>query len=118
TLDPALEDAAADLGANPWRVFRRVTLPSLVPAILAAGLLAFTFSFDDVVTSFFLNGSASPPLPVVILSMIRFRISPEINAIGILVMLFTVTMFASAFLVVSRLGRGTRRTLRLPEVTE
>ena len=110
SLDPALEDAAADLGANPWRVFRRVTLPSLFPAILAAGLLAFTFSFDDVVTTYFLNGTANPTLPVVILSMIRFRVSPEINAIGILVMLFTVTMFAVAFLAVSGAGWSTRRS--------
>ena len=66
-LDPALEEAAADLGATPWRVFRRVTLSALMPAIIAAGLLAFTFSFDDVVTSFFLQGTADSPLPIVIL---------------------------------------------------
>ena len=118
SLDPALEDAAADLGASPWRVFRRVTMPGLLPAIVAAGLLAFTFSFDDIVTTFFLNGSDTPTLPVVIMSMIRFRISPEINAIGILVMLFTVTMFAVAFLAVIRLGRGARRSLSLPETSE
>jgi len=118
SLDPALEDAAADLGASPWRVFRRVTMPGLLPAIVAAGLLAFTFSFDDIVTTFFLNGSDTPTLPVVIMSMIRFRISPEINAIGILVMLFTVTMFAIAFLAVIRLGRGARRSLSLPETPE
>jgi ABC-type spermidine/putrescine transport system permease subunit II len=115
TLDPALEDAAADLGANPWRVFRRVTFPGLLPGIVAAGLLAFTFSFDDVVTSYFLVGSGTAPLPVVILSMIRFRITPEINAIGMMVMLFTVTMFTIGFLAVTRLGRGARRALALPE---
>jgi ABC-type spermidine/putrescine transport system permease subunit II len=115
TLDPALEDAAADLGANPWRVFRRVTFPGLLPGIIAAGLLAFTFSFDDVVTSYFLTGAGTAPLPVVILSMIRFRITPEINAIGMLVMLFTVTMFTTGFLAVTRLGRGARRALAIPE---
>jgi ABC-type spermidine/putrescine transport system permease subunit II len=114
TLDPALEDAAADLGANPWRVFRRVTFPGLLPGIVAAGLLAFTFSFDDVVTSYFLTGAGTAPLPVVILSMIRFRITPEINAIGMMVMLFTVVMFAVGFLAVTRLGRGARRALSLP----
>jgi len=93
-------------------------MPGLLPAIVAAGLLAFTFSFDDIVTTFFLNGSDTPTLPVVIMSMIRFRISPEINAIGILVMLFTVTMFAIAFLAVIRLGRGARRSLSLPETPE
>jgi ABC-type spermidine/putrescine transport system permease subunit II len=108
-LDPALEDAAADLGANPWRVFRRVTLPGLLPAIVAAGLLAFTFSFDDVVTSYFLLGSGTAPLPVVILSMIRFRITPEINAIGMMVMLVTVSLLASAFLLAGGLRRGARQ---------
>jgi ABC-type spermidine/putrescine transport system permease subunit II len=115
TLDPALEAAAADLGANPWRVFRRVTLPGLMPGMVAAGLLIFTFSFDDVVTSYFLTGAGTAPLPVVILSMIRFRITPEINAIGMMVMVFTVAMFAIGFLAVTRLGSGARRALTLPE---
>ena len=102
-LDPSVEEAAADLGATPWRVFRRVTLHSLMPAIIAAGLLAFTFSFDDVVTSFFLQGTAQSPLPIVLFGLIRFRLTPEVNAIGVLVMLLTVglmslavTMFATA----------------------
>ena len=108
-LDPLLEDAAADLGASPWGVFFRVLIPGLLPGILAAGLLAFTFSFDDVVTSYFLAGSnISSPLPVVILSMIRQRVSPEINAIGILVMAFTVTTMAIGTLVVSRTVRANR----------
>jgi ABC-type spermidine/putrescine transport system permease subunit II len=118
TLDPALEDAASDLGANPWRVFRRVTLPGLLPGIVAAGLLAFTFSFDDVVTSYFLTGAGTAPLPVVLLSMIRFRITPEINAIGMLVMLFTVSMFAIGFIAVTQMGRGARKALALPEVRQ
>src|SRR5207244_3761073 len=80
----------------------------------AAGLLAFTFSFDDVVTSYFLTGAGTAPLPVVILSMIRFRITPEINAIGMMVMVFTVALFAIGFLAVTRLGSGARRALTLP----
>ena len=74
-----------------------------MPAIIAAGLLAFTFSFDDVVTSFFLQGTAQSPLPIVLFGLIRFRLTPEVNAIGVLVMLLTVglmslavTMFATA----------------------
>jgi ABC-type spermidine/putrescine transport system permease subunit II len=109
TLDPALEDAAADLGANSMSVFRRVTIPSLLPAIIAALLLTFTFSFDDVVTSYFLAGSSIAPLPVVLLSMIRFRISPEINAIGILVMTVTILTMTLVYLVTSwtrRLEKG------------
>ena len=98
-LDPALEEAAADLGATPWRAFRRVTLITLMPAIIAAGLLAFTFSLDDVVTSYFLQGTAQSPLPFVLLGMIRFRITPEINAVGAALMLITLTTFATAGLI-------------------
>jgi ABC-type spermidine/putrescine transport system permease subunit II len=110
-LDPAIEEAAADLGATPWRVFRRVTLAALLPAIIASGLLTFTFSFDDVVTSYFLGGSSSSPLPIVLFGMIRFRITPEINAIGVMVMLFTVTLMCVAvavFAFVGSAGRGRR----------
>jgi len=108
-LDPALEEAAADLGATPWRTFRRVTFAALLPAVIAAGLLAFTFSFDDVVTSVFLQGASNTPLPVVILGMIRFRITPEINAIGLLVMLFTVTLMSMAVLIYATAGSLGRR---------
>ena len=59
TRDPATDEAARDLGATPWRAFRRVLLPDLMPAIIAGALLAFTFSMDDVVTSFFLSGSVN-----------------------------------------------------------
>ena len=110
-LDPSVEEAAADLGATPWRVFRRVTLISLLPAIIAAGLLAFTFSFDDVVTSYFLQGTSQSPLPIVLLGMIRFRLTPEVNAIGVLVMLFTVALMSlavTAFATAGRLGRSSR----------
>jgi spermidine/putrescine transport system permease protein len=110
-LDPSVEEAAADLGATPWRVFRRVTLISLLPAIIAAGLLAFTFSFDDVVTSYFLQGTAQSPLPIVLFGLIRFRLTPEVNAIGVLVMLFTVALMSlavTAFATAGRLGRSNR----------
>ena len=111
TLDPALEDAAADLGSSPWRVFRRVTLPGLAPGIIAAGLLAFTFSTDDIVTSYFLIGAGRAPLPIVILSLIRFEVSPIINAVGMMLMLLTVGLFATGFLTLSRFGRGGSRGL-------
>jgi ABC-type spermidine/putrescine transport system permease subunit II len=111
-LDPALEEAAADLGATPWRAFRRVTLMTLLPAIAAAGLLAFTFSFDDVVTSFFLQGTSSSPLPIVIFGMIRFRITPEINAVGVMVMLFTVALMSLAVTTLVAAGAVSRSTRR------
>jgi ABC-type spermidine/putrescine transport system permease subunit II len=106
TLGGSLEEAAADLGAPPWRVFRRVTLPLLMPAVLVAGLLAFTFSFDNVITSAFLAGDQAT-LPVRILGLIRFRLTPEINAIASGVMLITFVSFALAIAVVALRGRGT-----------
>jgi spermidine/putrescine transport system permease protein len=115
-LDPALEEAAADLGATPWRTFRRVTLITLMPAIIAAGLLAFTFSLDDVVTSFFLQGTSQSPLPFVLLGMIRFRITPEINAVGVFVMFLTVALMSLAvttMTTVGRVGRAGRRSRML-----
>ena len=105
-LDPAVEEAAADLGASPLGVFFRVTLRGMLPGIVAAGVLAFTLSFDDVVTTFFLSGPQLNTLPLLILGLIRFRVTPEVNAIGALV---TSSMIASTLLVVWLLGRSTRR---------
>jgi ABC-type spermidine/putrescine transport system permease subunit II len=99
TLGESLEEAAADLGANRWRVFRRVTLPLLMPAILVASLLAVSFSFDDVIVSQFLGGSNAEPISVLILGMIRLHVTPEVNAIGAALMLITLTTFATAGLI-------------------
>jgi len=80
-----------------------------MPAVAAAGLLAFTFSFDDLVTSFYMSGTRIETLPVVLLSMIRFRISPEINAIGILVMATTITSMSTLYFLLSRNAQRGRR---------
>jgi len=99
TLSETLEEAAADLGANRWRVFRRVTLPLLMPAILVASLLAVSFSFDDVIVSQFLGGASAEPISVLLLGMIRLHVTPEVNAIGAALMLITLTTFATAGLI-------------------
>ena len=109
-IDPSLEEAAADLGATPWRVFRRVTLATLMPGIVAAALIAFTFSFDDVVTSYFLAGAAQAPLPIVLFGMIRFQITPEINSIGVMIMLFTITLMTTAVVLLAAAGSVGRRS--------
>jgi ABC-type spermidine/putrescine transport system permease subunit II len=106
TMTNTLEEAAADLGARPRRVFLRVTLPLLTPAILVAGLLAFTFSFDNVITSSFLAGDTAP-LPVRILGLIRFRLTPEINAIASGVMIITFISFVLAVAAIGLRGAGT-----------
>jgi spermidine/putrescine transport system permease protein len=83
-MDARLEEAAADLGADEWTTFRRITLPLLMPGIVAAALLAFTLSLDDFVITFFVAGPGSTTLPVRVYSMIKFGVTPEVNAISTL----------------------------------
>jgi spermidine/putrescine transport system permease protein len=105
-MDRTLEEAAADLGATPIQTLRRVTIPLLYPAILAGGLLAFTFSFDDFVLTFFVSGATSTTLPLKIFSMLRFGISPVINAVATVMLVVTLTCILGASLLVRRHGRG------------
>jgi spermidine/putrescine transport system permease protein len=105
-MDRTLEEAAADLGATPIQTLRRVTIPLLYPAILAGGLLAFTFSFDDFVLTFFVSGATSTTLPLKIFSMLRFGISPVINAVATVMLVVTLTCILCASLLVRRHGRG------------
>lgn len=99
SLSTSLEEAAADLGANRWRVFRRVTLPLLMPAVIVAALLIISFSFDDVITSQFLGGDNAEPISVLLLGMIHLHVTPEVNAIGSALMLITLFTFATAGLI-------------------
>ena len=85
TIGPILEEAAMDLGANEWQAFLRVTLPSLIPGIIAAALLALTVSFDDYVITSMVAGVDSETLPMVIYAMARRGASPVINAISALI---------------------------------
>jgi ABC-type spermidine/putrescine transport system permease subunit II len=96
TMSTSLEEAAADLGANRWRVFRRVTLPLLMPAVVVSALLCLTFSLDDVITSQFLGGTDAQTLPVLVLGKIRLHVTPEVNAIGSGLMLITLLTFLVA----------------------
>lgn len=93
-FDATLEEAAQDLGANNWQTFWRVTLPLLMPAILAAALLAFTLSLDDYVITFFTAGVGATTLPLRIYAMVKTGITPEVNALS------TLMLLASAGLVV------------------
>ena len=85
SMDPALEEAALDLGAREWTVFFRVTLPNLLPGVIAAGLLALIVSFDDYVITSMVAGVDSETLPMVIYAMARRGVSPEINAVSALI---------------------------------
>jgi putrescine transport system permease protein len=104
-LDPTLEEAAADLGAPPWRSFLRVTLPLLLPAILAAWLLAFTLSLDDVVIASFVTGPGAATLPIVIFSSVRLGVSPQINALATLLVLAVAVLIVTAMLMLRRAER-------------
>jgi len=89
-LDPSLEEAARDLGASGWRTFRHVTLPLMLPGVLAGGMLAFTLSLDDFVVSFFTSGPGSTTLPILIYSAVKRGITPDINALSTLIVLASV----------------------------
>lgn len=81
-MDKSLEEAAMDLGCRPFQVFYLVTLPMIAQSIMAAWLLTFTISLDDVVTTAFLSGPGSTTLPLVILSRARLGLDPTVNAIA------------------------------------
>jgi putrescine transport system permease protein len=90
-LNPSLEEAAMDLGARPAQVFMLVIFPSIMPSLLAAWLLTFTLSLDDVVLSAFLSGPGSTTMPQVIFSRARLGISPSINALATVIVVIVAT---------------------------
>ncbi|MBC7168067.1 ABC transporter permease [Phenylobacterium sp.] len=98
TFDEALEDAARDLGAPPWKAFVLVTLPNIAPAVAAAWMLAFTLSLDDLVIASFTSGPGATTLPMRIYSAVRLGVSPEINAISTLLIGFVATGVIAAYL--------------------
>jgi spermidine/putrescine transport system permease protein len=95
-MDENIFEAARDLGASPWRTFRRITLPLIAPALAAGFLMAFTLSIDDFVITFFVAGVGVTTLPLQIYSMIKVAVSPEVNAVSTLLMLLTLTVVAVA----------------------
>ena len=90
-FDESLEEAAQDLGARPAKVFWRITLPLILPAVLAGWLLAFTLSWDDLVISQFVAGPGSSTLPMVIFSKVRLGVSPDVNALATLMVSVVAT---------------------------
>ena len=91
-MDRSVEEAAQDLGASPVQTFLRVTLPLILPGVMAGALLAFTLSFDDFVITFFVSGVESTTLPIKIWSMIKFGVSPVINALSTVVLVATMIL--------------------------
>ena len=107
-LDPALEEAASDLGASPGKVFRKVTMPQVWPVLAAATALAFALSFDEFIITFFVIGPDST-LPMFIFSKLRRTVDPSINVVSTLLMAITLALWAAAFVFVLRAARGRAR---------
>ncbi len=100
-FDPAIEEAALDLGANHWRTFIYITFPMILPGIVSGWLLSFTLSMDDLVISSFTTGPGATTLPMKIYSQVRLGVTPEINAICTLL----IGLVAFMVLIVSLLSR-------------
>jgi spermidine/putrescine transport system permease protein len=95
-MDESIFEAARDLGATPWQTFRLITLPLIMPAIVAGALMSFTLSIDDFVITFFTKGVGEPILPIQIYTMIKIAVTPEVNAVSTLLMLLTLALIIIA----------------------
>ncbi|MFI8240397.1 ABC transporter permease [Streptomyces sp. NPDC085866] len=104
-LNPEVEEAAMDLGATRWQAVRLVTLPALLPAVLASAVLIFALVFDDFVLAYFTTGVDPQPLPVRIYSAIRFGVQPTINAVGTLMLAGSIALIALALFIPRLFGR-------------
>lgn len=101
-MDRAVEEAALDLGARPFKVFLTITLPIISPALLSGWLLAFALSMDDLVIASFTTGPGASTLPMIIFASIRFKMNPEINALATIIITFVAFSVALAGYLVSR----------------
>lgn len=107
-MDPSLEEAARDLGAGSFRAFWDITLPLIMPAVVSGSLLAFAMSMDDVVISIFVNGPRISTLPVKVYTQLKTGVTPEINALCTLMLVFTLGVLAVYSLAVWMLKRKNR----------
>ena len=109
-MDESLTEAARDLGATPWQSFRLVTLPLIMPGIVAGALMAFTLSIDDFVITFTAGGGFAT-LPTQIYTMIKIAVTPEVNAVSTLLMLLTLVLIVIA----SKLSPAPSRAIDPPK---
>ncbi|MBE7551203.1 MAG: ABC transporter permease [Anaerolineales bacterium] len=89
-MDPNMEQAARDLYADEWQTFRRVTFPLLMPAIISGALMGFTLSLDDFLITFFVSGPGSTTLPLLVYSKVKFGVTPDLNALATLLLVFSI----------------------------
>jgi putrescine transport system permease protein len=112
-FDGSLEEAAMDLGARPARVFFRITLPLMLPAIASGWLLAFTLSWDDLVISQFAAGPGSSTLPMVVFSKVRLGVSPDVNALATILVLLVAAGVTGSALWMRWQGKRRERAIQL-----
>jgi putrescine transport system permease protein len=105
-MDESLEEAAMDLGGRPLRVFFDITVPSIAPAMVSGWLLAFTLSLDDVVIASFVSGPGATTLPMLIFSKVRLGVTPDINALATVIILFVSVGVIAAALLTRRNSEG------------
>lgn len=104
-MDRTLVEASADLFATPWRTFRQITFPQLVPAVVAGFLLSFTFSFDDYVITSFVSGPGSSTLPLFVFGQVKRGVSPETNAVAAMMLVLTLTILIAGQFALARSAR-------------
>lgn len=113
SMDASVEEAAMDLGSKPWQVLKDVTLPIISPAIMSGWLLAFTISLDDVVITSFTTGPGSTTLPILIWSKVRLGVTPDINALATIIIVFVGICVGIAGVVMARSERRRERDIHL-----
>jgi len=101
-FDLSIEEAAKDLGANEWVTFKRITLPLLMPGIVSGALLAFTLSVDDFIISFFVTGKGWDTLPIYIWSALKRGVTPEVNAVSAMLLVFSATLVVASLILQRR----------------
>jgi spermidine/putrescine transport system permease protein len=104
-MNPRLEEAAYDLGANGWRTFWRITFPLMMPGIVAGALLAFTLSLDDFVVTFFMSGVGNTTLPVFVYGLLKTSVTPDINAISTLMLVISTVLIGISLLLQGRASK-------------
>lgn len=102
SLDKSIDEAAMDLGARPSKTFFQITLPQMIPSLIAAWLLSFTLSIDDLVITSFVSGPGSTTLPMLIFSEVKTGVTPEINALATVMILLVLVTVGTTLLVLNR----------------
>lgn len=108
-MNPHIYEAAIDLGCSPTKAFYKVVIPEIMPGIMSGFLMAFTFSLDDFVITYFTSGSSFPTLPVTIYSMTRMKVNPQINALSTIIFIIVLFFLVMMNVISSRQSRMKNR---------